>query len=332
MMLLTAIIIFTGALVSWNVETRPREYFVLLLLLVTGVFGVFAARDAFLLFFFYEMAVVPMYLLIAVWGSTRKDYSAMKLTLFLFAGSAVLIVLMVLTYWQVGAGTFDMAVWSAYALRRRVPVLGVPARVHRIRVPHPDLPAAHVVARRPRRRPDRGLDAARRRAAEARRLRPAAAWRRPVPAGVERLGARDLHHRRHQHRLRRLLRAEPDRPEVRRRLLEREPHGLRAARHRDRQQGVADRRGVPDVRARDHDGAVLRAHRLRLREGAHAPDRRHLRPHAAHAARRRLLRDRGRLEHGPAVDRRLRRRAARLRRHRPAVGRGSRPPRSWASS
>ncbi len=115
MMLLTAIIIFTGALVSWNVETRPREYFVLLLLLVTGVFGVFAARDAFLLFFFYEMAVVPMYLLIAVWGSTRKDYSAMKLTIFLFAGSAVLIVLMVLTYWQVGAGTFDMAVWSAYA-------------------------------------------------------------------------------------------------------------------------------------------------------------------------------------------------------------------------
>jgi NADH-quinone oxidoreductase subunit M len=115
MLLLTAIIIFTGALVSWNVETRPREYFVLLLLLVTGVFGVFAARDAFLLFFFYEMAVVPMYLLIAVWGSTRKDYSAMKLTIFLFAGSAVLIVLMVLTYWQVGAGTFDMAVWSAFA-------------------------------------------------------------------------------------------------------------------------------------------------------------------------------------------------------------------------
>ena len=112
MLLLTSIIIFTGALVSWNVETRPREYFVLLLLLVTGVFGVFAARDAFLLFFFYEMAVVPMYLLIAVWGSTRKDYSAMKLTLFLFAGSAVLIVLMVLTYWQVGANTFDMAVWS----------------------------------------------------------------------------------------------------------------------------------------------------------------------------------------------------------------------------
>ena len=115
MLVLTSLIIFTGVLVSWNVETRPREYFALLLLLVTGVFGVFAARDAFLLFFFYEMAVLPMYLLIAVWGSTRKEYSAMKLTLFLFAGSAILIVLLVLTYWQVGAGTFDMGVWSTHS-------------------------------------------------------------------------------------------------------------------------------------------------------------------------------------------------------------------------
>jgi NADH-quinone oxidoreductase subunit M len=115
MLLLTSLVIFTGTLVSWNVEHRPREYFALLLLLVTGVFGVFAARDAFLLFFFYEMAVLPMYLLIAIWGSTRKDYSAMKLTLFLFAGSAILIVLLVTTYWQVGARTFDLAIWSNYA-------------------------------------------------------------------------------------------------------------------------------------------------------------------------------------------------------------------------
>ena len=115
MLALTALVIFTGVFVSWNVTDRPREYFALLLLLVTGVFGVFAARDAFLMFFFYEMAVLPMYLLIAVWGSTRKEYAAMKLTLFLFAGSAVLMVLMVLTYWQVGAHTFDLGVWSAHS-------------------------------------------------------------------------------------------------------------------------------------------------------------------------------------------------------------------------
>ena len=114
MLALTGIVIFTSVLMSWNVEKRPREYFALLLLGITGVMGVFAARDAFLLLFFYELASLPMYLLIAVWGSTRKEYSAMKLTLFLFAGSALVVLLLVLTYWQVGAGTFSMAVWSAH--------------------------------------------------------------------------------------------------------------------------------------------------------------------------------------------------------------------------
>lgn len=114
MLLLMGIVMFTGVLASWDVTTRPREFFALLLLLVTGVFGVFAAVDAFVLFFFYEMAVVPMYLLIAIWGSTRKDYSAMKLTLFLFAGSAAILVALVITYWQVGAGSFDLRVWAEY--------------------------------------------------------------------------------------------------------------------------------------------------------------------------------------------------------------------------
>lgn len=113
MMLLMGIVVFTGVFASWGIDNRPREFFALLMLLVSGVFGVFAATDAFALFFFYEMAVVPMYLLIAVWGSTRKDYSAMKLTLFLFAGSAALLVALVMIYWQVGAGTFDMSVWAA---------------------------------------------------------------------------------------------------------------------------------------------------------------------------------------------------------------------------
>ncbi len=115
MLLLTAIVIFTGVFCSWDYTERTREFFALLLLLVTGVLGVFASLDAFLLFFFYEMAVLPMYLLIAIWGSTRKEYSAMKLTLFLFAGSAILVLLLTLTYWQVGAHTFDMRVWAAHS-------------------------------------------------------------------------------------------------------------------------------------------------------------------------------------------------------------------------
>ena len=87
----------------------------------------FAAIDAFLLFFSYEMAVLPMYLLIAIWGSTRKDYSAMKLTLFLFAGSAILIVVLVLTYWAVGARHLRHARMGRALLRRGVPEVGLPA-------------------------------------------------------------------------------------------------------------------------------------------------------------------------------------------------------------
>ncbi|MHC4995326.1 MAG: complex I subunit 4 family protein [Planctomycetota bacterium] len=88
---LTAIIIFTGVLASWNVKERSREFFALLLVLVTGVFGVFVSVDLFLFLVFYEVAVLPMYLLIGVWGTGRKEYSAMKLTLMLMVGSALLI-------------------------------------------------------------------------------------------------------------------------------------------------------------------------------------------------------------------------------------------------
>ena len=201
----------------------------------------------------------------------------MKLTLFLFAGSAVLIVLMVLTYWQVGANTFDMAVWSQTTFTAAFQYWAFLLAFVGFGVPHPDLPAAHVVARRSRRRPDRSVDAARRRPAQARRVRPDSprASRSSRTAGASGrcvicvIGV-------DQHRLRRAVRDEPDRPEVRHRLLEREPHGLRAARHRDRQPVRAGRRRLPDVRARHHDGAVLRAHRLRVREVAHPPDRRHL--------------------------------------------------------
>jgi NADH-quinone oxidoreductase subunit M len=110
MLVLNGFIIFTGALMSWNIEQRIKEYWVLLLLLTTGVYGVFIALDMFLLFVFYELAVLPMYLLIGVWGSTRKEYGAMKLTLFLMAGSALVIIGMLAVYFGSGLRTFDMMV------------------------------------------------------------------------------------------------------------------------------------------------------------------------------------------------------------------------------
>ena len=92
MVVLTAIVIFTGVLASWEVKERTKEFFALLLTLVTGVFGVFLSFDLFQFFVFYELAVLPMYLLIGVWGTGPKEYAAMKLTLMLLVGSAFVLV------------------------------------------------------------------------------------------------------------------------------------------------------------------------------------------------------------------------------------------------
>ncbi|GMT45679.1 MAG: NADH dehydrogenase subunit M [bacterium] len=92
MIALTAIVIFAGIFASWEMEFLPREFFTTLILLVTGVFGFFISLDLFTLFLFYELAVIPMYLLIGIWGSGPKEASAMKLTLMLMGGSALLLV------------------------------------------------------------------------------------------------------------------------------------------------------------------------------------------------------------------------------------------------
>lgn len=108
LLILNGFVIFTGSLISWNIENRVKEYYVLLLLLVVGVYGVFMSLDLFLFFVFYELAVLPMYLLIGVWGSTRKEYGAMKLTLYLMAGSAFIIVGMLAVYFGSGLRTFNL--------------------------------------------------------------------------------------------------------------------------------------------------------------------------------------------------------------------------------
>ncbi len=92
MIALTSVIIFTGIFASWEVFNLHREFFISLIVLSTGVFGFFISLDLFTMFLFYEVAVIPMYLLIGIWGSGKKEYSAMKLTLMLMAGSALLLV------------------------------------------------------------------------------------------------------------------------------------------------------------------------------------------------------------------------------------------------
>ena len=94
MILLTGIVVFAGIFASWEVEYLQKEFFISLILLATGVFGFFISIDLFTMFLYYEIAVIPMYLLIGIWGSGPKEYSAMKLTLMLMGGSALLIVAM----------------------------------------------------------------------------------------------------------------------------------------------------------------------------------------------------------------------------------------------
>ena len=109
LVLLTGIVMFTGVLISWGLDDRPREFFAFLFILATGVFGVFVSLDMFQLFFFYEIAVFPMYLLISIWGWVKtREYAAMKLTLYLFIGSVVALVGALAMYFQAGGHTFDM--------------------------------------------------------------------------------------------------------------------------------------------------------------------------------------------------------------------------------
>jgi len=112
MTLLNAIVFFTGALTMWTLDKRVKEYYAFTGLLVFGVFGVFVATDLFAFFFFYEVAVLPMYLLIAIWGSTKKEYAAMKLTLYLLAGSALLFPSLIALF-TTGGGTWNLSELAA---------------------------------------------------------------------------------------------------------------------------------------------------------------------------------------------------------------------------
>ena len=104
MVLLTGMVAVAGVLISWNIEDRLREFMAFFMFLVAGVYGVFIAVDLFMLFFFYELAIFPMYLLIAGWGWVKlREYAAMKLTLYILVGSVFALVGAVAMYFAAGA-------------------------------------------------------------------------------------------------------------------------------------------------------------------------------------------------------------------------------------
>lgn len=139
LILASSILVFTGVFVSWHIKDRPKEFFISLLVLASATIGVFTSLDLFFLYFFYEMAVIPMYLLIGIWGShtkgylesdrekrdkldfffnlgyNSKEYAAMKLTLFLSFGAVVALLGILLIYLYAGLGTFDIIEISSRA-------------------------------------------------------------------------------------------------------------------------------------------------------------------------------------------------------------------------
>ena len=109
LVLLTGIAAVAGVLFSWNVELRTNQFFAFYLALIGGVYGVFLSGDLFLLFVFYEIAIVPKYFLIAIWGSTRREYGAMKLALYSFVGSAMVLIGLLAAYTASGSHSTRLA-------------------------------------------------------------------------------------------------------------------------------------------------------------------------------------------------------------------------------
>lgn len=156
---LNALLVFLAVLVSWRTALRPREYFALVLVLETAVAGVFASLDFFLFFLFWELELAPMFLLIGIWGSERREYAAMKFILYTVAGSAFMLVGILLFYLAGpgGSRTFDMG-----ELARIGPQLAVPTQMliwlllfigFAVKIPifpfHTWLPDAHTEAPTP---------------------------------------------------------------------------------------------------------------------------------------------------------------------------------------
>src|SRR3990170_2761896 len=106
MVLLTTTLGFLAVLVSWKIELRPREYFAWLLLLETGILGVFMSLDLLLFFLFWEVELIPMYMLISIWGTGRKEYSAVKFVIYTLVGSAFMLAGILALYFA--TGTFDL--------------------------------------------------------------------------------------------------------------------------------------------------------------------------------------------------------------------------------
>jgi NADH-quinone oxidoreductase subunit M len=126
LILLTGIIAVTGILFSWDIDHRTKEFFAFYLVLIGAVYGVFLSYDLFLLFVFYEIVIIPKYFLIAIWGSTRREYGAMKLVLYSFVGSAMVLVGLIAAYVVAGSQSMSLGDLAGYPFSPHFQMLAFP--------------------------------------------------------------------------------------------------------------------------------------------------------------------------------------------------------------
>ena len=108
LLLVTGLVAVSGVLFTWTLDHRANQFYAFYFVLIGGVYGVFLSLDLFLLFVFYEIAIVPKYFLIAIWGGAKREYAAMKLVMYSFGGSALVLLGMLALYFGSGLNTFDL--------------------------------------------------------------------------------------------------------------------------------------------------------------------------------------------------------------------------------
>ncbi len=109
LILMGAIVAFAAACVSWEIKEREKEFYILLLVMTGGILGAFASLDLFFFYFFHELALVPTFIMIGVWGrGEQKNYATFQITLYLSIGALIALIGLIALYLQAGAGTFDI--------------------------------------------------------------------------------------------------------------------------------------------------------------------------------------------------------------------------------
>src|SRR5882672_9442738 len=109
LVLMAAIVGFAAACVSWEIKEREKEFYILLLVMAGGILGAFASLDLFFFYFFHELALVPTFMMIGIWGrGERKNYATFQITLYLSIGALLALIGLLALYLQSGANTFDM--------------------------------------------------------------------------------------------------------------------------------------------------------------------------------------------------------------------------------